>query len=76
MNKTKWKAIGIRAGRSFVQGLIILLGLEGAAEMGTPIWELNWLVAIGGSLTYALLSMLTSLVFGIPEGGKEEGVDE
>lgn len=61
MSKQWWKAAGIRALKTFCQGLITLIG----SDM-INIIDLDWPRILGIAGTMALISILTS-VAGLPE---------
>ena len=66
----KWWSMAIeRAIRSLVQGLLVGIG-ECAV-----IQDVNWLLAIGTGGMMAVVSMLTSIAFGLPEY-KEDDYDK
>lgn len=56
-----WKAAGIRALRTFCQVAISTIGTTALIE------QVNWLVVGSASLLAAILSVLTSIVTGLPE---------
>ena len=56
-----WKAAGIRALKTFCQTAIAAIGTTALIE------EVNWLVVGSASLLAAILSVLTSIVTGLPE---------
>lgn len=56
-----WKAAGIRALRTFCQVAISTIGTTALIE------QVNWLVVGSASLLAAVLSILTSIVTGLPE---------
>lgn len=56
-----WKAAGIRALRTFCQVAISTIGTTALIE------QVNWLVVGSASLLAAILSVLTSIVIGLPE---------
>lgn len=60
MNKTWWKAAGIRALKTFCQTAI--------ASIGTAVVlsEVKWQLVLSASILAAVLSLLTSLA-GLPE---------
>ena len=56
-----WKAAGIRALKTFCQTAIAAIGTTALIE------QVNWLVVGSASLLAAILSLLTSIVTGLPE---------
>jgi hypothetical protein len=56
-----WKAAGIRALKTFCQTAIASIGTTALIE------QVNWLVVGSASLLAAILSILTSIVTGLPE---------
>lgn len=56
-----WKAAGMRALRTFCQVAIATIGTTALIE------EVNWLVVGSASLLAAIVSVLTSIVTGLPE---------
>lgn len=60
-NKEWWKKALDRAIRSFAQG--ILVGIGECAMMH----EVNWLLALSTGGLMAVVSVLTSIAFGLPE---------
>ena len=56
-----WKAAGIRALKNFAQTAIAAIGTTALIE------QVNWLVVGSASLLAAILSLLTSIVTGLPE---------
>lgn len=56
-----WKAAGIRALKTFAQTAIAAIGTTALIE------QVNWLVVGSASLLAAILSVLTSIVTGLPE---------
>ena len=56
-----WKAAGIRALKTFCQTAIASIGTTALIE------EVNWLVVASASGLAAVLSILTSIVTGLPE---------
>lgn len=56
-----WKAAGIRAVRTLAQVAISTIGTTALFH------EVDWLVVGSASLLAAILSVLTSIAFGIPE---------
>ena len=56
-----WKAAGIRALKPFAQTAIAAIGTTALIE------QVNWLVVGSASLLAAILSLLTSIVTGLPE---------
>ena len=61
MSKKWWKAAGIRALKTFAQTAIAAIGTTALIE------QVNWLVVGSASLLAAILSLLTSIVTGLPE---------
>jgi len=62
MTTTFWKATAARALRSFAQALLTLGGLNMTSLLST-----HWYTVLVAALGYALASVLTSVVVGIPE---------
>lgn len=60
-SKEFWKAAGIRALKTFCQTAIAAIGTTMLIE------NVNWLVVGSASLLAAILSLLTSIVMGLPE---------
>lgn len=60
-SKEFWKAAGIRALKTFCQTAIASIGTTALIE------EVNWLVVASASGLAAVLSILTSIVTGLPE---------
>lgn len=56
-----WKAAGIRALKTFCQTAIAAIGTTALIE------QVNWLVVLSASALAAVLSILTSIVTGLPE---------
>lgn len=52
-----WKDLAERAVKTFAQALVAVL----AVSIGSPVWHIDWLAALGIALTATLLSVLTSL---------------
>ena len=64
-----WRASGIRALRSFIQGFIVALPFT-VTEVSVTSWgELGHdiLIALANATAYALVSFLTSVLTGLPE---------
>lgn len=59
-----WKAAGIRALRTFAQTAIATIGTASLLS------EINWIMVLSASAVAALLSLLTSIVTGLPEVDK------
>ena len=59
--KRFWKAAGIRALRTAAQTAIAVIGTTAVME------EVNWLAVASASLLAGLVSILTSVVTGLPE---------
>lgn len=60
-NKTFWKATAIRAIKTICQTAIATIGTA------TLLSEVNWMVVLSASLLAGILSVLTSIVTGLPE---------
>ena len=60
MNKTWWKAAGIRSLKTFCQTAISLL------TVGQAMIDINWINVISVSVVSAIVSILTSIT-GLPE---------
>ena len=56
-----WKNAGFRALRTFCQAAIATIGTAALIQ------EVNWLIVLSTSGLAAILSLLTSIVVGIPE---------
>lgn len=61
MTKEFWKAAGIRAIRTVAQTAIATIGTT------AMIQDVNWAVVGSSALLAGLLSVLTSIVTGLPE---------
>ena len=61
MNKTFWKATAIRAIKTVCQTAIATIGTASLLS------EVNWVVVISASILSGILSVLTSIVVGLPE---------
>lgn len=59
--KDFWKAVAIRAIKTICQTAIATIGTASLIE------EVNWLVVASASLLAGVLSVLTSIVTGLPE---------
>lgn len=60
-DKTWWKHAIDRAIRSLAQGVLVGIG------ECVLIQEVNWIVALGTGGLMAIVSLLTSIAFGLPE---------
>lgn len=60
-NSTFWKATAIRAIKTICQTAIATIGTASLLS------EVNWLVVISASIMSGILSVLTSIVTGLPE---------
>ena len=65
MNKTFWKAALIRAIRTIAQTAIATIGTS------TMLSDINWLAIASASAVAGILSILTSIVTGLPEAPEE-----
>lgn len=65
-DKEWWAMAFERALRTCAQSAIALIGTE-AVMMS----DVNWLHVLSGGVFGAILSVLTSVAFGVPEYGKE-----
>lgn len=61
MNKTFWKATGIRAIRTVCQAAIALI------PASALITEVDWLLVASASILAGIVSVLTSIATGLPE---------
>ena len=61
MGKEFWKAAGIRALRTVAQTAIATIGTT------AMIQDVNWMMVGSASLLSGILSVLTSIVTGLPE---------
>ena len=63
MNKADfWKAAGIRAAKTFCQTFVSTIGTTAVV-----LSDVKWLVVLSASALAAILSLATSIAFGIPE---------
>ena len=69
-NKDFWRATIIRAIKTICQTAIATIGTA------TLIEEVNWLVVASASLLAGVLSVLTSIVAGLPEVDNEKPKEE
>ena len=60
-----WKNAGLRALRTFCQTAIATIGTTALIQ------EVNWIVVLSTSGLAAIVSLLTSIVIGIPESEVE-----
>lgn len=60
-----WKNSGYRALRTFCQTAIALIGTA------TIVQQVDWLFVLSGSSLAAIMSILTSIVLGIPESDEK-----
>lgn len=65
MERTFWKAAGIRAIRTMAQTAIACIGTSALLS------DVNWGVVASASLLSGILSILTSIATGLPEAGGE-----
>lgn len=68
MNKAYWKAIGIRAVKTFCQTLATMI------TVGQAFFDINWVNALSVSVTAAIYSVATSIGGGLPEVGDSDEV--
>lgn len=68
-NSTFWKATAIRAIKTVCQTAIATIGTA------TIMSDVNWLVVASASLLAGILSILTSIVTGLPEVEENETAD-
>lgn len=61
-----FKAAGIRALRTIAQTAIATIGTAAVVE------EVNWMMVVSASCLAGILSILTSIVTGLPEVEKDE----
>ena len=61
MDKSFWKAAGIRALRTVCQTAIATIGTTAMVS------EVNWMLVLDASALAGILSILTSVVTGLPE---------
>lgn len=69
-NKEFWRATIIRAIKTICQTAIATIGTA------TLIEDVNWLVVASASLLAGILSVLTSIVAGLPEVNTNENAKE
>lgn len=65
MNKKFWKAAGIRALKTFCQTFASTVGTTAVL-----LSDVNWTVVLSASALAGVLSIATSIGFGIPEAEK------
>ena len=70
MNKEFWIAAGWRAVRTICQTALSFLAI------GMTVTEVNWLVLASTSLVAGVISILTSVVTGLPEAGTDGSVGD
>ncbi len=61
MDKTFWKAAGIRAMKTVCQTAVATIGTTALVS------DVNWVTVISASALAGLLSLLTSVATGLPE---------
>lgn len=61
MNKNWWKAAGIRAIKTWAQSALGIIGTS------VVLSDVNWLMVGSASILAAIVSILTSIVTGLPE---------
>lgn len=69
-NKEFWKATAVRAIKTVCQTAIATIGTA------TLIEQVNWLVVLSASALAGVLSVLTSIVMGLPEVDSNENSKE
>ena len=67
-DKKWWRMAGERAIRSLAQGILVGIG------ECVMIHDVNWLLALSTGGLMAVVSILTSIAFGMPEYDKEGDV--
>lgn len=70
MNKEFWIAAAWRAVRTICQTALSFLAI------GMTVTEVNWLVLASTSLVAGVISILTSVVTGLPETGTDGSIGE
>ena len=65
-NKDWWKAAGIRAIKTVAQTAIATIG------MASMLSDVNWTLVLSSSCLAGILSVLTSVVTGLPEVPEDE----
>ena len=60
-NKDFWKSAAARAIKTVCQTAIATIGTA------SPMSEVNWIVVVSASILAGILSILTSIVTGLPE---------
>ena len=61
MTKEFWKAAGIRALKTICQTAIAIIGVA------TVVQDVDWLYLLSASALAGLMSLLTSIMWGLPE---------
>lgn len=61
MDKNWWKAAGIRAIKTWAQSALGIIGTSYA------MFDVNWAMVGSASILAAIVSILTSIVTGLPE---------
>lgn len=64
MNKEFWKAAFVRAIRTLCQTALALIGTSAVMQ------DINWIELLSASCLAAIVSLLTSVVTGLPEAKK------
>ena len=61
MNKKWWKAAGVRAIKTVAQTAVSTIGVSATMS------EVNWIMVGNASALAGILSLLTSIITGLPE---------
>lgn len=63
-DKGFWRAAAVRAVRTFCQTMLASIGTAALLS------DINWPIVLSASSTSAILSILTSIITGLPEAGE------